>query len=1369
MDLTDQRIIAYEAQARPQGTGSLATVDAAFNATNLPLAAPLLVPLPPALLAQPGFQPAALARAANVSSASVVFMLPGLASETLGADVVRHARELQERGFRIGLDGEVLGLSWRALADVSPSFLTLGEDLAEHLENPSLSAALAGLLAFAGRLGSRVVARGVDTEKRAEALVRIGLFYGVGRYLQGPVVTEAAVAADGDQIVRTSWFTVGSVRALPDGDTEQAGGNTDEDARVDDAADLDGERAGRDGSTVQFVASAPGGTLAAGGDALAKVVSESAGRFFSTGNPGHVLRMLAEALSQVVKFDRLAIFEADWAAYALQPRVLIGEELETIVDVSYPLGTGITGWAFLKGFPYRCGRTADHPEAAPIPRQPTRDESLLVVPLTSGNKRIGVLDLCCDGADAFSQEDLDRCVLFANLAADAWRHAGDRAQLEERVVTDTGTGLLNKRWWDELAPREAAQAVRSGNRIAVLLVDIDDFKQVNDTFGHAVGDIVLAQVARALSTSIRGGDAAIRYGGDEFVLMLRDCGERGAIRVAEDVQIAVGSITGPAAGLSASIGIAIFPDHGHTLEDVVSAADTAMYLAKTAGRGQFGISTDENPAAERTSNGAEHPNRLAHLTSLATTSALAADGAPGILADGAIDVGSTQARDSASMRGTLGRDVEDQNRMLAEAQRLARIGSFEMDLNSGQLEWSAELRRVLGARVDERPTASGVIDRVHHEDLEGVASSINSWIQTGTRHYERTFRIVREDGDTRHIYMRVRVRTHHDGRRMLSGTLQDVTEGVESDGARRVAEEQFSLAFEQGAIGMLMQRLDRVIVRVNGATCALLGRTAEEIVGKSPDDFAHPDDIGQTSLGAELLSSKDGRVDAERRYIRPDGSTLHVRCHLTLVRDADGEPQYVFTQIEDLTTRRRQEAEILRLTLEDPLTGLPNRNLLHDRMDRSLRRARRSEDKVAVLLVGIDHFKRVNDSLGPAAGDRLLLQAARRMADGMRAHDTVARLSGDEFVLLCEGVEDVSHARLLSERLTTLFSGPFLLDDHEMYLTVSCGITLATGTEVPEDLLRDAEAAMHLAKERGRARSEVFDESIRTRATGRMDLEAALRRAVEHRDLTIAFQPIMSLPDETIVGVEALARWNQPGRGMIGPAEFIPIAEDIGLIGPLGEYVLEAALEQVAAWRQGTPEWQSLFVAVNLSPKQLVATGLLERSLEGLAHLGLEPDSLRFEVTESTLMDDAEFSTSILRGLSEAGILIAMDDFGTGFSSLSRLKRLPVATLKIDRSFVDGLGSDPGDSSIVRAITSLGHALNLELCAEGVELTLQRDELIALGCHQAQGYLWSPALPAAEFELAFSPGTGTSRRAATALRALGGAGVHVALQTEPTL
>ena len=473
----------------------------------------------------------------------------------------------------------------------------------------------------------------------------------------------------------------------------------------------------------------------------------------------------------------------------------------------------------------------------------------------------------------------------------------------------------------------------------------------------------------------------------------------------------------------------------------------------------------------------------------------------------------------------LGRDMAEQHRRLAEAQRLAMVGSFEMDLDSGEIEWSAELRRIFDIHADERPAASAVIERLHPEDLEGFVTSISAWMQEGSRRYERTFRIICSDGAVRHVHMRASSDTERSEGRVVTGTVQDVTDRVTSEEARRTAEAQFSLAFDQGAIGMLTTTLDRVITRVNPALCELLGRSEAEILGRTPDAFADPDDLaaGQQPLLDDLLASPKGRIDADRRYVRPDGSPVYVRTYLTLVRDPDGNAQYVFGQLEDVTERKRQEDEIRRLVLEDrspvfpaascSMTGsarIPPADAPRRRQGRGPSRRDRS-------------FQARQRFSGPAAGDRLLMQAARRMADGMRAHDTVARLTGDEFVLLFEGVRDVEHARALSDRLSGLFAEPFILDEDEITLTVSCGITLASGSERPEDLLRDAEAAMHRAKENGRGRSEVFDEAIRQRATGRLALEAALRHALDRDEIQVAFQPIIRFPEEAIVGVEALA------------------------------------------------------------------------------------------------------------------------------------------------------------------------------------------------------------------------------------------------------
>lgn len=587
MDLEDRRIIAYELRPRPPLGSPRELLDAALAATRLQRHVPLLVPLLRSLVDDPEL-PAVVAR--HASPAEIVWLFPmstaagGRPEAALKGQpapleqvALRRARELQDRGFRVGLDGvRVLELGWEDVAELRPNFLMLEDDISKRLTDPAFDAALAGVLTFIGRLGGRAIARNVDGAEKADALVRAGVFYGLGRYLQGPVVLDPASAIEGDEVVRPAWFKGKSVRSLPEGPTEVA-------AVRGDAQSVRGRPAHSKGS-LEYRPSPTSGVVVEDESALLRVMSDAARQLFLAERPEQVLEVLADFMPSIAPFDRLAIFEADWSRYMMEPRVLIGGELETITEMSYPLGAGITGWAFLRGAPYYCPQTAEHPEAAPIPGQPDRDESLLVLPLVSGNKRIGVLDVWRDGADRFTTEDLEHCALVVAVAADAWRHAAERADLEQRVVTDTGTGLLNKRWWDELAPREAAQALRAGSDIAVLVVDLDGFKNVNDTFGHAIGDMVLSQVARALVLSVRPGDAVIRYGGDEFLLMLRDCDIAGAVRVAEGVQAAMAAMSGAAtAGLSASVGIGMFPLHGPTLDEVAQAADTAMYRVKGAG------------------------------------------------------------------------------------------------------------------------------------------------------------------------------------------------------------------------------------------------------------------------------------------------------------------------------------------------------------------------------------------------------------------------------------------------------------------------------------------------------------------------------------------------------------------------------------------------------------------------------------------------------------------------------------------------------------------------------------------------------------------------------------------------------------------
>jgi diguanylate cyclase (GGDEF)-like protein/PAS domain S-box-containing protein len=682
----------------------------------------------------------------------------------------------------------------------------------------------------------------------------------------------------------------------------------------------------------------------------------------------------------------------------------------------------------------------------------------------------------------------------------------------------------------------------------------------------------------------------------------------------------------------------------------------------------------------------------------------------------------------------------DEHQQLEEAQQIARLGSFEFDYVTGALRWSRELRRLAGLDDDEAPSVERFFDRIHPEDRQLFLDHLGPDAPYDSD-FDITYRIVRTDGEERRLHTLGRI-VRNESREVVRvvGSTQDITDRLHAEEARRVAEQQFSIAFELGSVGMCILDLDRKVRQVNPTVCRILGRTPNELIGHSPDEFSHPSDVplrGESPTEA-LLSSPKNHVEFERRYLRPDGEAIHTIVHLALVRDASGDPMYTLAQIVDITDRKRAEEELEQLAMHDPLTGLPNRNLLQDRLETALNRSHRTQSKVAVVFVDIDHFKLVNDSLGHSAGDDLLRQLAHRLGGCTRAGDTIARFGGDEFVLVCEDVNDVAEATTIGERVGAVCDEPFDIDDQQMYVTVSSGIVVATEGDTPATLMRDADTAMYRAKERGRARSELFDPDLRSRATRRLDIELALRHALERHEFRLEYQPIVGLPGDLPSAVEALIRWDHPERGVVPPAEFVYAAEETGLIVPIGEWVLEQAIAQTAVWRRTLPGAERLLVAVNLSPRQLLSGDLLERALGALSAHGLSPDGLCLEITETAAMDDVDISVPLLRGFADAGIVLAVDDFGAGYSSLSRLKRLPVKLLKIDRSFVDGLGTDLDDSSIVHAIVSLGKALNLMLCAEGVETEEQRAELVELGCQTAQGYLWSKPLRPEEFEVWFS-------------------------------
>ncbi len=459
------------------------------------------------------------------------------------------------------------------------------------------------------------------------------------------------------------------------------------------------------------------------------------------------------------------------------------------------------------------------------------------------------------------------------------------------------------------------------------------------------------------------------------------------------------------------------------------------------------------------------------------------------------------------------------------------------------------------------------------------------------------------------------------------------------------------------------------------------------------------------------------------------------------VRDDGGSVREVTLIIEDVTERKALEDRLAYQAFHDPLTGLPNRALLLDRLEQALKRVERRSDagNVALLFTDLDNFKYVNDSLGHKAGDNLLVKVAGRIASCLRPEDTVARLGGDEFVVLLEGVTDVAEATAVAERIARELEAPFALNGQEVFVTTSTGIVLG-GPGKAEDLLRDADVAMYRSKGAGKDRHEVYEVSMRAQASERLGLEGDLRRAVERgaEEFVLRYQPEVDVETGRTVGVEALVRWRHPKRGLMSPAEFVPLAEDTGLIVLIGRRVLEEACRQARGLRgrsNGGSEGRRPIMYVNLSTRQFWEPGLVEDISQILATTGVEPGELALEITESAVMNDAAAAVVALSSLKGLGVELAIDDFGTGYSSMSYLKRFPVDHLKIDRSFVSGLGAGAGEDEVIAAgMVSLAHALGLRVIAEGVETEGQLARLREMGCEVAQGYYFSEPLDAEALE-----------------------------------
>jgi diguanylate cyclase (GGDEF)-like protein/PAS domain S-box-containing protein len=540
--------------------------------------------------------------------------------------------------------------------------------------------------------------------------------------------------------------------------------------------------------------------------------------------------------------------------------------------------------------------------------------------------------------------------------------------------------------------------------------------------------------------------------------------------------------------------------------------------------------------------------------------------------------------------------------------------------------------------------------------------------------------------------------------------------------AMRESDLRFRSAFEDAPTGMAIVALDGTMQRVNAALCAATGRAERALLGKAAHDLSPADErdlaLWPPAAGAEQ----------ERRFVRADGSVGWALWQHSLVREDDGAPAYWVCHMRDISQRKRAERELEYQAHHDPLTGLANRTLFLQHL-RAL--IERNKGEIGVVFVDLDNFKIINDSLGHEAGDRLLSVVADRLRRVLRPDDLIARFGGDEFAVLLAGAGSEAAARRVAERLASALRAPVELDGHHRYVTASFGVrSTAAGTAEPEELLRDADAAMYRAKELGKARCEVFDASMHERAVERLDLEGGLRRALERDELRVLYQPQVDMASGTIVGAEALVRWQHPERGLVVPPVFIPIAEQTGLIVPIGTWVLREACAQAATWARSTG--RRLTVSVNVSPRQLADDDFPRTVATALADTALEPDLLCLEITESAVMADPDAASDALAQLKALGVHLAIDDFGTGYSSLGQLKALlPVDTIKIDKSFVDGITSGGEDHAIIDAVLRLAAGLGLATVAEGVESAEQVRELLALGCGLSQGYHFArPQAPA---------------------------------------
>ncbi|HUR48234.1 MAG TPA: EAL domain-containing protein [Acidimicrobiales bacterium] len=639
---------------------------------------------------------------------------------------------------------------------------------------------------------------------------------------------------------------------------------------------------------------------------------------------------------------------------------------------------------------------------------------------------------------------------------------------------------------------------------------------------------------------------------------------------------------------------------------------------------------------------------------------------------------------------------------------------------------SGEAERMLGYPVDDMSNPRFWLSHMHPDDVAHVNEHVRILTRAGGQD-DCEFRLVAADGHSVWIHDVAAGEPGPDGRpECVRGIMVDVTERKRAELALLESERRFRTAFNGAGTGMALVGIDGRFLRVNDEMVRLTGYSEEELLERSFIAITHPDDqaAGRTQI-RRMLAGGQRTFLAERRYVHKAGADVWVLVSSSLVTDDADRPLYFINQIQDITERKRAEDLLAHQALHDPMTGLPNRTLLLDRLDHALARCRRTGQLAAVLFMDLDRLKLVNDSMGHEAGDTLLKGVARRIETTLRPQDTAARHGGDEFVIVCEDLESAEQAVAIAERVGSVLAEPFALPSGEAYVTASIGIAISRSKgDTPESLLRDADAAMYRAKEKGKARYELFDDLLRQRAADKLRMVNELSRAQERSEFELVYQPTVDLTTNRYVGVEALLRWRQ-GRSLVPPPEFLHLAEETGLIVPMGHWALETACRQLAEWNtervEAAEPLAPLWLSLNVSPRQLAAPGLTGWVREVLERTGVLGEWIRFEVTEQALAGGAR-ALDVLIGLRDLGVGVFVDNFGTGYSSLSFLRQFPFDGIKVDGAFISRVHTNDADLAIVRAVVEMARGLGVRTVAENVESEEQATLLARAGCDEAQGY-----------------------------------------------